>query len=226
MSALDRDDGRRILVWDVPVRVFHWTLAASFLGAFVTAESERWRDVHVLLGYTVAGLLAFRLFWGFAGTRHARFAAFLHGPRSVLRYLGSLLTRRPEHHVGHNPAGSWAIWALIALGLATVASGYAVYELAAGRWLEELHEFSAHAMLAVVAAHVAGVVASSFLHRENLVVAMLTGRKRGAAGDAIGSPHRFVGTLLAAAVLAFWVAGPDRVAAWASAALGLALGTS
>ena len=226
MNTPDRDGARRILVWDLPVRVFHWTLAASFLGAFVTAESERWRDVHVLLGYTVAGLLAFRLFWGFAGTRHARFAAFLHGPRSVLRYLGSLLTRRPEHHVGHNPAGSWAIWALIALGLATVASGYAVYELAAGRWLEELHEFSAHAMLAVVAAHVAGVVASSFLHRENLVVAMLTGRKRGAAGDAIGSPRRFVGTLLAAAVLAFWVAGPDRVAAWASAALGLALGTS
>lgn len=226
MNTPDRDGARRILVWDLPVRVFHWTLAASFLGAFVTAESERWRDVHVLLGYTVAGLLAFRLFWGFAGTRHARFAAFLHGPRSVLRYLGSLLTRRPEHHVGHNPAGSWAIWALIALGIGTVASGYAVYELAAGRWLEELHEFSAHAMLAVVAAHVAGVVASSFLHRENLVVAMLTGHKRGAAGDAIGSPRRFVGTLLAAAVLAFWVAGPDRVAAWASAALGIALGTS
>ncbi len=226
MNTPDRDGARRILVWDLPVRVFHWTLAASFLGAFVTAESERWRDVHVLLGYTVAGLLAFRLFWGFAGTRHARFSAFLYGPASVLRYLRSLLTRRPEHHVGHNPAGSWAIWALIAFGIGMVASGVAVYELGAGRWMEKLHEFAAHAMLVVVAVHVAGVLASSLLHRENLVAAMFTGRKRGAAGDAIRGAHRFVGTVLAAAVLAFWVAGPDRVAAWASAALGLALGTS
>jgi len=226
MNAAERNGARQVLVWDLPVRVFHWTLAASFLGAFVTAESERWRDVHVLLGYTVAGLLAFRLLWGFAGTRHARFSAFLYGPACVLRYLRSLVARRPEHHVGHNPAGSWAIWALIALGLATVASGYAVYELAAGRWLEKLHEFAANAMLAVVAMHVAGVVASSFLHRENLVAAMLTGRKRGEAGDAIRSPRRIVGALLAAAVLGFWVAGPERVSAWASAALGLALGTS
>lgn len=226
MNAADRKDTRRVLVWDVPVRVFHWALAASFLGAFVTAESERWRDVHVLLGYTVAALLAFRIVWGFVGTRHARFAAFRYGPARVLRYLRSLLTRRPEHHVGHNPAGSWAIWALIALGLGTVASGYAVYEFDAGHWLEEAHEFVAHAMLAVVAVHVAGVVASSLLHRENLVAAMLTGRKLGEVGDAIRSPHRFVGALLAAAVIGFWIAGPDRVAAWASAALGIALGTS
>lgn len=226
MNAADRKDTRRVLVWDVPVRVFHWALAASFLGAFVTAESERWRDVHVLLGYTVAGLIAFRLVWGFVGTRHARFAAFRYGPARVLFYLRSLLTRRPEHHVGHNPAGSWAIWALIALGLGTVASGHAVYESLAGHWLEEAHEFVAHAMLVVVAVHVAGVVASSLLHRENLVAAMLSGRKLGHAGDAIRSPHRFVGGLLAAAVIGFWIAGPDRVAAWASAALGIALGTS
>ena len=98
----------KLLVWDVPTRVFHWLLALSFAGAFVTAESERYRDVHVALGYTVLGLVAFRLVWGLIGTRYARFWSFAYGPRSVLTYVKSLFTRSPQHHLGHNPAGSWA----------------------------------------------------------------------------------------------------------------------
>ena len=167
----------RIRVWDLPVRLFHWSLALSFLGAFVTAESERLRDVHVVLGYTVLALIAFRLVWAFAGSRYARLASFAYGPRDVLRYLRSLLTARPLHYLGHNPAGSWMIYLLLLLGIVAGASGYATYNDIGGEALEELHEGAANLMLALVLVHVAGVVVASLLHRENLAKAMVTGYK-------------------------------------------------
>ena len=195
----------RILVWDLPTRVFHWLLALSFAGAYVTAESERWRLVHVTLGYSVGGLIAFRLLWGLAGTRHARFASFVRGPAAVLRYLRSLLTARPEHHVGHNPAGALAIVALLALGALLVLSGWASYNEVGGDWLEELHEGAANAMLALVLVHIGAVLLASLLHGENLVRAMLTGRKAGPPAEGIRRSWRPLGVLLLAAVLAFWV---------------------
>jgi cytochrome b len=209
----------RILVWDLPVRVFHWLLAASFAGAFLTAESERVRDVHVALGYTFAGLLAFRLVWGAVGSRYARFASFAFGPAAVVAYLKSLLARRPQHHVGHNPAGSWVIYALVVLGMAIGASGYAVYDDAGGKWMESLHEGAANAMLALVIVHIAGVVVSSFAHRENLVAAMVTGYKNGSPHESIGRTRWATAVALAAAVGMFWgaaleapsvVAGPGQ----------------
>ena len=169
----------RIRVWDLPVRLFHWLFALSFLGAFVTAESERLRDVHVVLGYTMLALIAFRLLWAFVGSRYARLSSFAYGPRDVLRYLRSLLTSRPLHYLGHNPAGSWVIYLLIVLGSAAGASGYATYNDMGGEWLEELHEGAANAMLALVFFHLAGVAVASLLHRENLVRAMVTGYKPG-----------------------------------------------
>src|SRR5512138_2734414 len=92
----------RIRVWDLPVRVFHWTLALSFGAAYLVAESERLRQLHVTLGYTVIGLITFRLLWGFIGTRYARFSSFLFGPRAALRYVKSLASGQPEQHAGHN----------------------------------------------------------------------------------------------------------------------------
>lgn len=193
-----------VLVWDLPVRVFHALLAASFIGAYLTAESERWRLVHVTLGYTVAGLVVFRLLWGIVGTRHARFASFVRGPQAVARYLGSLLQGRPEHHTGHNPAGALAIVGLLGLALLVAGSGWAVYSDIGGDWLEELHEAAANTMLALVLVHVAGVVASSWLHRENLVRGIVTGRKQGGSDEAIRSAWRSLGALLLVAVLGFW----------------------
>ena len=193
-----------ILVWDLPLRLFHWLLAAAFAGAFLTAESERWRDVHVMLGYTTLALMAFRLAWGFVGTRHARFASFAYGPSRVVSYLRSLATRAPHHYTGHNPAGSWAIYALLAGVFATGATGLAVYNDVGGRWLEHLHEVVANALLAVVAAHVLGVIAGSLLHRENLVRSMVTGYKTGPAKDGIGTPRRVVAALLLTLVVGLW----------------------
>lgn len=197
----------KILVWDLPTRIFHWLLAATFVGAFLTADSERLRDLHVTLGYTMLGLVAFRLLWGVIGTRYARFSSFAFGPGSVLAYLKSLLTRSPRHYVGHNPAGSWAIYALILLAVATGATGYWTYNGIGGHWLEELHEGFANALLAVVFVHIAGVLVSSLIHRENLVRAMINGLKGGHPGEGIRYRHRIVAAALLLAVMGFWAGG-------------------
>jgi cytochrome b len=194
----------KILVWDAPVRVFHWLMVLSFAGAYLTAESERWRLVHVSLGYTLGGLVAFRVLWGLLGTRYARFASFVRGPSVVLRYLSSIVQGRPEHHVGHNPAGALAIVLLLLLSIATVATGWANYNDLGGHWLEELHEVAANFMLFIVGVHVAGVVLASWLHRENLVRSMLTGRKEGVSNEGIRWTWRPLALILLAAVLGFW----------------------
>jgi cytochrome b len=194
----------RILVWDAPVRVFHWLMVLCFVGAYVTAESERWRLVHVTLGYTMAGLVAFRLVWGLIGTRHARFASFVRGPAAVWRYLRSLHGGAPEHHIGHNPAGALAIVALLVLAAVVTTTGWAAYGDLGGEWLEELHEGLANAMLAVVGVHVGAVLLSSWLHRENLIGAMVSGRKPGSPGDAVRTAWRSVAAAIVVAVLAFW----------------------
>ena len=195
---------RKVLVWDAPVRVFHWLMVFSFVGAYLTAESESWRLLHVTLGYTMAGLVAFRIVWGVLGTRHARFSNFVRGPRSVARYLGAHLRGQPEHHIGHNPAGALAIVAMLALTLAITASGWAVFNDAGADWLDAAHEFASNAMLAVIGIHIAGVLLASKLGRENLIVAMITGRKAGRAEDGVRSAWRSVAVLMIVAMLGFW----------------------
>lgn len=171
-------DTRSVRVWDLPTRIFHWSLASAFLVAFVTSESEKLRDIHVIAGYSLAGLIGFRILWGFVGGAHSRFADFLPTPGKVVGYLKSLLRGRPQHYVGHNPAGAVAIFLLLAFGLVAAASGYAAYNEIGGHFMEELHEAAANGMMALVIIHVAGVIVSSWLHHENLVRAMITGWKR------------------------------------------------
>ena len=194
----------RILVWDAPTRIFHWLLAASFTGAYLTAESERWRDVHVMLGYTLLGLIAFRLVWGLIGTRYARFRSFAFGPRQVVEYVRSLLSPAPRHYVGHNPAGSWAIYLMLGLGALAGASGYASYADIGGEWMEDLHEGLASAMLGIVVIHVLGVIVSSLIHRENLTRSMITGYKAGPASQGIRRAWWTVGAAVVGLAIAFW----------------------
>lgn len=194
----------KVLVWDAPVRVFHWLMVLSFAGTWLTAESERWRQIHVTLGYTMAGLVVFRIFWGLIGTRHARFSSFVRGPAAAARYVATALSGQPEHHTGHNPAGAIAIVGLLVLALMVTATGWADYQDLGGHWLEEVHEAAASAMLGVVGVHLAGVLLSSWLHRENLVRAMITGRKSGRPREAARRAWRSVAAVMLVAVFAFW----------------------
>lgn len=194
----------KILVWDLPTRVGHWLLVASFAVAWLTGDSETFRLVHVAAGYTMAVVLVFRIFWGIAGTRYARFTSFLFSPRQALDYLAGLLRGENSHWVGHNPAGSYAIYLLILLGFTTAGSGWAAYAEFGGEWLKESHEALAGAMLAVVGLHVAGVAVSGWLHRENLVRSMINGYKAGSSEEAISSSRMLWAVLLAG--LAGWAA--------------------
>ena len=205
---------QRILVWDVPTRVFHWLLVLSFVGAFLTAESERYRDVHVMLGYTLLGLITFRLLWGFFGSRYARFRTFLFRPGEVVDYVSALVKGKAAHYVGHNPAGSVAIWLLLVSGIASGVTGVLLFQDIGGGMLEELHEISSFAMLAVVALHVAGVVASS-MHRENLVGAMLSGLKEVGPEEGADRPYAWLGVIMLLAVVTFW-AGYSAIGLMAS----------
>ncbi len=194
---------QRILIWDIPTRVFHWALALSFAGAFLTAETERYRDLHVALGYLMLGLIAFRLIWGLIGSRYARFSSFTFRPAEIVEYLKSLLHRHPKHYLGHNPAGAVAIFLLLGLGLLSGISGVLLYLEIGGEMFEDLHEGAANMMLAVVFIHIAGVAVSSLLHRENLVRSMMTGFKSGEPGQGITRPFAWLGVIMAAVMAAF-----------------------
>lgn len=199
---------QRMLVWDVPTRVFHWLLVVSFAGAFLTAESERYRDIHVVLGYTLLGLVAFRLLWGFVGSRYAQFRSFLFKPGEIAGYVASLLKAKPKHYVGHNPAGSVAVFALLALGIASGVTGVMIFQDMGGEAVEELHEIVSYGMLAVVVLHVIGVLTSSVMHRENLVRAMITGYKSAQPNKGIRRTHAWLGIIMFAVVVAFWLGYP------------------
>ena len=214
-----RDAAAKRLVWDLPTRVFHWALAGSFLGAYLLAEQDGLRSLHVMFGYTVAGLIAFRLLWGFIGSTHSRFRDFVCSPMEAIRYLRDLATGRARDFDGHNPAGSWAIYGLLSVAAATATSGWLHYNAIGGEALEELHEVLANAWLVLVAVHVAGVIVGSLAHRRNLVATMITGR-RAAASEVPGGeagvpgvrehdrtdtrPRWALGSALAATVLGFW----------------------
>lgn len=169
-------DAGEVRVWDPLLRLFHWSLVAAFFTAFLAEEGE---SLHDGAGYVALGLIGFRLVWGFVGPTHARFADFVPTPRGLLAYLRSIARGRPERHLGHNPAGGAMILLLLAAVTLTAGSGWLMVtdRFWGTIWVEELHEAAAYATLALVGVHVAGVVVSSLLHRENLVRAMITGRK-------------------------------------------------
>jgi cytochrome b len=182
-----------IKVWDPLVRVFHWSLVASFAVAYVSSEGWDW--LHSNAGYLVAILVGVRVLWGFVGTRHARFADFVRRPSVVRAYLSDLLRLRQHHYLGHNPAGGMMIVALLVMLALTTLSGMTLYGLdsgsgpfaglaglGSGLWieiLEGLHELCANATVILVVVHVSGVILESLLSGENLVRAMWDGYKLG-----------------------------------------------
>lgn len=188
-----------ITVWDLPLRLFHWLLAGSIAVAFLSSEDDSplaaW---HIAAGWVAAVLVVFRLVWGIVGSEHARFASFVR-PSRAFAHLRDLAAGRAERTIGHNPAGGLAVLLLIGSIAAVVATGWAA--LQGGE--EDLHEAIAWFLLGLIGIHVAAVIATSILSRENLVRAMVTGRKQAADHPDVrrvrsASPAAFVFALAAA----------------------------
>ncbi len=167
-----------VKVWDPFVRVFHWSLATLFLVAYLTADEIE--KVHIAAGYTIAALVALRIVWGFVGPAHARFSNFVHSPRATLSYLRDVALLRAPRYIGHNPAGGAMIVGLLVTLTGTCITGYMMTTEAywGAKTVEEIHEVLANLTVGLVIFHVLGVLVASFEHRENLVKAMITGRKR------------------------------------------------
>ena len=167
-----------VKVWDPFVRAFHWSLVLLFVLTYATGdELER---VHIAAGYAIAGLLVLRILWGFIGPRHARFSDFVRSPREVLADLRQVATLRAPRHLGHNPAGGAMILALIAALAATAGTGMMMTTDAfwGAEWVEDVHKAFANLTVTLIVLHVIGVLVAGFAHGENLVKAMITGRKR------------------------------------------------
>ena len=170
--------GSRIKVWDLLVRIGHWTLVLGIVAAWLTRHGAgKW---HEWLGYIVLGVVALRVVWGLTGSRYARFIQFVRSPATTAHYAKQILNGNEPRHIGHNPLGGWMIVALIIMITAVCASGwlYTTDEFWGVKWVEELHEGLTNFMRALVALHIGGVVYSTWRHRENLVAAMFNGRKR------------------------------------------------
>jgi cytochrome b len=165
-------------VWDRPNRVFHWALALSFLVAWFTPNA--YDTSHRVAGYTVLALLAFRLVWGFVGSRYSRFASFSRLLRAVPAYLWNLRRGETGRYLGLNPAGAaMAAVLLVVLSISAVTRWMSVTVRFFGvPWVEETHRWSSNLALAFVIVHVLGVLIVSVMQKENLVRAMIDGRKR------------------------------------------------
>lgn len=196
---------RRVI--DAPTRVFHWLFALSFLGAYLSAEGERWRMLHVTLGYTMAGLLAFRVVYGLVGPRQVRLSALvskLSGGTAWLRGVwraptpGSVNWRQ-----GQNLFMALAVVALMVAVVPVTLTGYASFNEWGGDLLGELHEAVGEAFLWLVLAHLGALAVFSLWRRTNLTTPMLTGRTPGRGPDLVKHNHAWLAVLLALAVVAY-----------------------
>lgn len=172
-------------VWDAPVRLLHWALAASIVAAWVTGSSTG--PAHAYIGYGSAALVLARLAWGRYGNRYARFAQFVRAPTPTWQYLRAVLAGRAKRHLGHNPLGGAMVVALLTCVGLVALSGWALStDLLWGyAWPVRVHEALAWLLVGLIALHIAGVLLTSWQHRENLVAAIVTGDKNAAGlGDA------------------------------------------
>jgi cytochrome b len=181
-----------IKVWDLPLRIFHWLLVVSFFTAYLSEDD--FMTIHSYAGYTILALLSFRIFWGILGPEHARFTDFVYKPATTIQYTKQVFLKKAKRYLGHNPAGAAMVFMLLTSLLVTTLSGVATYATEEGLGplvslmnaspnyifdaVEDIHEFFANFTLALVFIHVAGVIASSILHKENLIHSMFTGYKK------------------------------------------------
>lgn len=213
-------------VWDIYVRLFHWVLAAGVLFAWWSGEQGgNWMTWHMYAGYTVLGLVLFRLLWGVAGSHYARFSEFIYSPTSTLRYTRQLLQHREPHYLGHNPLGGWMVVALLLLAAVQAGTGlFANDEIFTEGPLAQLisydlsveitrwHKWLFNILLLAIVLHILGVIYHQVFKRENLVQAMLHGYKL-AANDTPSHPFApFLRGLVLALVAAVIVWGVVNLA--------------
>lgn len=187
---------KKTLIWDLPTRLFHWFLAFCFAGAWISHEmGVEGFQIHTFFGYTIMTLVLWRVAWGVLGTRYARFSSFVRGPGAVLRYLGASKLGYKAPEAGHNPAGGWAILAMLALLAIQAGSGLANGGelLMEGPWFHTLaenyqdlahaiHELVFNLLLGLVALHLASVLYLRVRHGRRLASAMVTGKQETGAG--------------------------------------------
>ena len=186
-----------ILVWDVPTRVFHWLLVLCFAGAWLTSESERLQMIHYAFGYSAVALVLFRLVWGFIGTKYARFTQFLRGPNEMAGHIKSVLSSHQHSSPGHNPVGGIVMVGLMLIILLIGLTGYWSVKEFLGDFMSEAHEAIASIALGLAIFHIAAAVIMSLLQKENLIRAMVNGKKQGLPEQAIRFPQYLIGFLLA-----------------------------
>ncbi len=221
-AAAPVDDTVVVQVWDWPVRVFHWSIVALVAAAVITANiggsAMAW---HMRAGFAVLALVLFRVIWGFVGSRHARFASFLRGPRAVIDYLRATAKGRHPVSIGHNPLGGWSVVALLAVLTIQATTGlFANDDIATDGPLVKFvtkdlsdtftryHNLNAWALGGLVGLHVAAVAFHLLVFKENLVPPMVHGRKRLhrslAAQEVEKIPHARAVVVLAVSVFTVW----------------------
>ncbi|MFN7156055.1 MAG: cytochrome b/b6 domain-containing protein [Acidovorax sp.] len=213
------------LVTDAPTRMFHWLFALCFVGAYATADGEHWRLLHVTLGYTLAGLLSFRVLYGIFGPRTSGLGLLwrkLAGAPAWLRALPKATSiTKINWRQGQNLFMALAVVLLLVLVVPITLSGYATYndwgDVLGGDWIEEVHEFFGEAMLFVVLAHLALIAGLSMLRRKNQALPMLTGRVEGPGPNLVQKNRTWLAAALLLAVLAFgaweWQQSPNGLIA-------------
>ena len=185
----------RILIWDIPTRLFHALLALAFTGAFAIPhlidDDRPLFMVHMLLGGTMAFMVTLRVIWGFVGPKHSRFSALPLRSAALLEYIKGTVRKDGPRYPGHNPASAIAAALMLLFSLGLAGTGVLMGSL--GEWAEELHEFLAYALLTTVVLHLAGLAWHSLRHRENIALAMVDGRKLAEPTQAIASPYPLTG---------------------------------
>ena len=176
-AAAQSDPGETVWVWDPVVRLFHWSLVGAYVIAWATGDEMQY--LHQIAGYMIVGLLVIRVLWGFVGTTHARFSDFVYRPSTVIKYLSDTARLRAKRYLGHNPAGGAMVLGLLVMLAVTCTTGIMITtETYWGvEWVQEVHEMAANLTIVLAGLHLAGVFVTSIEHRENLVKAMITGRK-------------------------------------------------
>jgi cytochrome b len=195
----------RIMVWDIPTRLFHWLLAAAFFAAFGIAQfvddENPSFSVHMLLGIVIGFMVILRIIWGFVGSKYARFSSFLFSPRDLFVYIKSVFAGDGKRYVGHNPGAGYTIFAMLVMLIGLVATGLLMQNN--NELLEELHGFLAYATIAAVFVHLSGMVLHTVKHRENIIFSMVSGTKEGEQNEGIPS-FRYGAGIVFLLLTGFW----------------------